>query len=249
MCSLGVRPFVQSSIVTSRKPKMSSDEWEDAAQLASLSPKRSSREGPGSRAGSRPTSPRPVSPRNQRLGADVGTALQSAVEGMMQGDLLDTSVVVDLANSHEAQRKMDDLLPIHFLSWNLKSVQAALVYTLLHMFVLLNQYREVVGERGTYQEYISQLKSRLAQLEDELQQAKQGGVRGSERGEGDSGSRDELLRLRRENAELRQEQARLQASQDEVIIVTVVYMYLCKVHKWGFLLKCFCSIWCSMMQQ
>lgn len=207
MCSLDVHPFMQSS--TSRRLKMATNEREDATQLASLSPKRNVREGRGSR----PSSPRPASPRNQRLGNDVGSALESAVEGMMQGDLLDTSVVVDMANSNEAQRKMDDLLPVHFFSWNLKNIQSALAYTLLHIFVILNQYREVVGERGTYQEYISQLKVRVAELEEELQQCKtQDGV--SEGKEG--GSRQELLRLRRENAELRQEHARLQASQNEV---------------------------------
>ena len=165
---------------------------------------------------SRPSSPRPASPaphslRNQRLPA-VGTALQSAVEDIMQRDLLDTNVVVDLANSPEAQKKMEDLLPIHFFSWKLKNVQAALIYTLLHMFVLLDQYGEMVAERSSYQEYVANLKSRVAQLEDQLQQEGGGGVNGKE----EEDLRKELLHLRRENAELRSEKAKLQASQNEV---------------------------------
>ena len=169
-------------------------------------------DGPGSRPNSRPSS-RPSSPlRNQRLprpGA-VGAALQSTVEDLMNRDL-DTGVVVNLANSEEAHRELQDLLPIHFFSWNLENVESALVYTLLHMFVVLGQYGEIVRERSTYQDYISNLKGQVSQLEDELNEIKrQTGAHQYE------SSKDEVLRLRKENAELRSEQAKLQASQNEV---------------------------------
>lgn len=173
-------------------------------------------EGPRSRSGSSPGSrcnSRPSSPRIQRLPTQdlVGAALQNTVEDLINRDL-DTSVLVDLANCPEAQRKMEDLLPIHFFSWELKNVQAALIYTLLHMFVLLGQHREMVGERGSYQDYVAQLKSRVADLEEELFELQQ-----ERRPEGcEEGSKEELLRLRRENIELRREHAKLQASQNEV---------------------------------
>ena len=85
-------------------------------------------------------------------------------------------------------------------------MEAALVYTLLHMFVLLQQYTEIVRERGVYEDYISQLKARVLQLEDDRQPE----------GRSRDHDREELARLRRENAELRQEKAKLQASQNEV---------------------------------
>ena len=172
-------------------------------------------DGPGSCPGSGPNS-RPCSPlRNQRLpkpGA-VGAALQSTVEDLINRDL-DTSVVVNLSNSEEAHRKLQDLLPIHFFSWQLNNIEAALVYTLLHMFVLLGQYGEIVRERATYQEYISKLKNQVSQLEDELselsEQRRQNGAQHHK------DSREELLHLRKENAELHRERAKLQASQNEV---------------------------------
>ena len=191
-----------SSIISSE------DERENSAQLALLSPPLSP---PGSRPGSRCSSPQsPGRRRNGRLppASAVGATLQNAVEDLFQRDLLDAGVVVRLANSDEAQRKLEDLLPIHFYSWNLKNVEAALVYVLLHMFVLLQQYTEMVRERGVYEDYISRLKARVSQLEDEKLP------------EGYSeDERDELMRLRRENAELRQEKAKFQASQDEVEII------------------------------
>jgi phage shock protein A len=140
----------------------------------------------------------------------VGAALQSTVEDLMNRDL-DTGVVVNLANSEEAHRELQDLLPIHFFSWNLENVESALVYTLLHMFVVLGQYGEIVRERSTYQDYISNLKGQVSQLEDELNEIKrQTGAHQYE------SSKDEVLRLRKENAELRSEQAKLQASQNEL---------------------------------
>ena len=165
-------------------------------------------DGPGSGPNSRPCSPL----RNQRLpkpGA-VGAALQSTVEDLINRDL-DTGVVVNLSNSEEAQRKLQDLLPIHFFSWELNNVEAALVYTLLHMFVLLGQHGEFVRERATYQEYISKLKNQVSQLEDELseQRRRTGALQHKD-------SREELIHLRKENAELRCERAKLQASQNEV---------------------------------
>lgn len=190
----------------------SDDERENSAQLALLSPPLvpsppGSR--PGSRASSRCSSPQsPRRRRNERLPPvnDVGATLQNTVEDLIQRDLLDTGVVVELANSKEAQQKLEDLLPIHFYSWRLKNVEAALVYTLLHMFVLLQQYSEVVRERGVYEDYISQLKARVLQLEDDRQPE----------GRSRDHDREELARLRRENAELRQDKAKLQASQNEV---------------------------------
>ena len=190
----------------------SDDERENSAQLALLSPPlvpSPSGSRPGSRASSRCSSPQsPRRRRNERLPPvnDVGATLQNTVEDLIQRDLLDTGVVVELANSKEAQQKLEDLLPIHFYSWRLKNVEAALVYTLLHMFVLLQQYTEIVRERGMYEDYISQLKARVLQLEDDRQPE----------GRSRDHDREELARLRRENAELRQEKAKLQASQNEV---------------------------------
>jgi hypothetical protein len=181
----------------------SDDERENSAQLALPSPPGSR---PSSRASSRCSSPQ--SPRKRRNGGlpsagGIGATLQNTVEELIQRDVLDTGVVVELANSKEAQQKLEDLLPIHFYSWRLKNVEAALVYTLLHMFVLLQQYNEMVRERSVYEDYISHLK---AQLEEDQQPEV-----GSQQHE-----REEVVRLRRENAELRQEKAKLQASQSEL---------------------------------
>lgn len=182
-----------------------SNESEETALPMSQSPEE---------AGSRTSSPE--TQRSQRLPTPdaVGVALQSTVEDLSQDLHVDTSAIVNLANCSEAQKKIEDLLPIHFFSWKLKNVQAALVYTLLHMFVLLGQYREVLGERCSYQEYIAQLKSRVAQLEDEMNELKQEQRRADS--DKQESLREEVVRLRRENSTLRKEQARLQASQNEV---------------------------------
>ena len=180
----------------------SEDERERSAQLAMLSPPLSPRV---SQHGSRSSSP-------QRAGrclpstSAVGATLQSTVEDLLQRDLLDAGVAVELANSKEAHQKLEDLLPIHFYSWRLKNVEAALIYTLLHVFVLVRQYAEMAAERGAYEDYIDQLKARLSQLEDERLSSSRP----------DRPEREEIARLRRENAELRQEKAKLQASQNEV---------------------------------
>lgn len=170
---------------------------------------------PGSRPSSRPSSPQTMSRRNRRLPSPdaVGAALQNTVEDLIQKDLLDTGIVVELANSPEAHQKMEDLLPIYFYSWKLRNVEAALIYTLLHIFVLLGQYTEIETERSTNEEYISKLKSNITRLEDELNQTKRDREEG---GDNSSSSTPELLRLRKENAQLRREQAKLRASQNEV---------------------------------
>lgn len=183
---------------------MSSEE-----ERARLSPAEAPGSCPGSRPNSRPSSPSSSLLRNQQLpkpGA-VGAALQNTVEDLINRDL-DTGVVVNLSNSEEAHRKLQDLLPVHYFSWELKNVEAALIYTLLHMFVLLGQHGEIVRERATYQEYISKLKNQVSQLEDELSEQR--------RQTGADQHKDELLRLRKENAELRCERAKLQASQNEL---------------------------------
>ena len=117
-------------------------------------------------------------------------------------------------------------------------MEAALVYTLLHMFVLLQQYSEIVRERSVYEDYISQLKARVLQLEDD----QQSGGRPREH------DREEVVRLRRENAELRQEKAKLQASQNEVscmklcnaLATKMVFLlsYLCNAFTNGLFILC-----------
>ena len=173
--------------------------------MQSLNPDESGlQSGIGSRPNSRPTSPL----CNQLLPSrdEVGTALQKTVEELSNVDV-DTSVLVHLSNCPEALRKLEDLLPIHFYSWKLESIEAALICTLLHVFILLTQYKEVVGERATYQEYVAQLKSRIAQLEE---------AGTDEERSRESEQTDLLLQLRRENAELRQQNEKLQMSQSEV---------------------------------
>ena len=82
------------------------------------------------------------------------------------------------------------------------------------MFVLQAQNEEMMGERSTYQKYVAQLKNRIAQLEEKLQEAEDGD--GEERGRRRGRGREEVLRLRRENAELRQKNEKLLASEREV---------------------------------
>ena len=207
ICSLAVHPYPsQHATITTGRRRMATEGDRDDTSLLSLSRETSTS---GSRPKSRPCSPN----RNHRLPTqdEVGTALQSTIEDLANLDL-DTSVVVHLSNCPGALRKIKDLLPIHFYSWKLKNAEAALIYTLLHMFVLLGQYREMEGERVTYQDYVTQLKSRIAQLEDERMFEQQ-----QEQSSGDNERhREELVRLRRENAALRQSNTKLQASQDQV---------------------------------
>lgn len=177
---------------------------------------------PSSRHSSRCSSPQSPRRRRNRLlppASAIGTTLQTTLEDLIQRDLLDSSVVVELANSDEAQQKLEDLLPIHFYSWRLKNLQASLVYLLLHVFVLLQQYSEVVGERGALEDYICQLKARVSELEEEKESAAAAGGSSSQE------ERRELLRLRRENLELRQENTKLHASQNEVSIHSALAGY------------------------
>ena len=202
---------------------MAAEGGDRAAQNLSPHPQ-TAMNGAGSRPNSRPSSPQrfPVLPTED----DLGAALQTTVEGMSNNDV-DTSAMVYLANCPGASRKMEDLLPIHYYSWKLKSVEAALTYTLLHMFVLQAQYKEMAGERATYEEYVAQLKSKIAQLEEEVLEEEGRG------GRGEAGlrrnDREELLRLRRENAELRQKNEKLQSSQAEVSRVLLCAICVCTI--------------------
>ena len=68
------------------------------------------------------------------------------------------------------------------------------------MFVLQAQNEEMMGERSTYQKYVAQLKNRIAQLEEKLQEAEDGD--GEERGRRRGRGREEVLRLRREKCRI-----------------------------------------------
>ncbi len=78
-----------------------------------------------------------------------------------------TPEIVEVANSEELQKSIEDLSSVYFKTWKLHSTGSILIYMLLNFFVLRQECCELKADRGNYEDHIAQLKKRVADLEDE----------------------------------------------------------------------------------
>ena len=86
-----------------------------------------------------------------------------------------TEEMVEVANSATctSQSKLQELLPVYFYSWRLQSLEAVIIYLLLHYFILWQDSSEKRREdRQAFEEYIERLKIRVAELEEKLYESR-----------------------------------------------------------------------------
>lgn len=134
---------------------------------------------------------------------ETGEMLERSCSEMSQET---TTELLDVANSTEALRKIEELLPVYFYSWQLQSPQAVIVYLLLRCFILRRDYTELRRDRLAFEEHIERLKSRIGELEEEVANGETVGPR-NERELGQLARQVEALTAKNEN---------LQHAHDEV---------------------------------
>ena len=144
-------------------------------------------------------------------GEEVSEILQH-----MCGEISQTTSaeIVEIANSAAFQGKLQDLLPIYFYSWQLRSPEAVIIHLLLHYFILWRDGSEMRRDRRAFEEYIERLKGRVAELEK---------IRARE-------FDPHINRLTKQVQDLKLENERLQRARDEVecIRLTVFPAWLAK---------------------
>ena len=82
-----------------------------------------------------------------------------------------TEEMVEVANSATSQSKLQELLPVYFYSWELQSLEAVIIYLLLH-YILWRDNSERREDKEAFGEYIERLKSRVAELEKKLYESR-----------------------------------------------------------------------------
>ena len=84
-----------------------------------------------------------------------------------------TEEMVEVANSATSQSKLQELLPVYFYSWQLQSLEAVIIYLLLHYYILWQDSSEKRREDTlAFEEYIERLKIRVAELEKKLYESR-----------------------------------------------------------------------------
>ena len=128
-------------------------------------------------------------------GQEVSEILQQ-----MCGEISQTTTaeIVEVANSAASRSKLQDLLPVYFYSWQLKSPEAVIIHLLLNYFILWRDGSEMRRDRRAFEEHIERLKSRVAELE--------------EKGE----PNQEINKLMKKLQDLKLQNERLQKAHDEV---------------------------------
>ena len=168
------------------------------------------------------------SPSLQQLprGQEVLEILQQ-----MCGDIsqITTTEMVEIANSAVSQSKLQDLLPVNFYSGELQSLEAVIIYLLLHYYILLRDGSERREGRQAFEEYIERLKSRVAELEKKLYESRtevhQLKAELKERREPDP----EMMRLMKQVQVLKLENEKLLCARDEVSVsVCLSVLLMCQ---------------------
>ena len=75
-----------------------------------------------------------------------------------------TTELIEVANSVAAQRKMQDLLPVYFHSWQLQSPESIMVFLLLSYFVLKRECTGLKRDRQSFEDHIERLQTRVEEL-------------------------------------------------------------------------------------
>ena len=129
-----------------------------------------------------------------------------------------TAEMVEIANSAASRSQLQDLLPVYFYSWQLKSPEAVIIYLLLHYFILWRNGSEMRRDRRAFEEHIERLKIRVAELEKNLYESRtevhQMKAELEERREPDS----EIMRTTKQVQVWRPEQGKLLRAHDEVSV-------------------------------
>ena len=121
-----------------------------------------------------------------------------------------TAEIVEVANSAASQ--LQDLLPVYFYSWQLKSLEAVIIH------LLLNQWRdksERRRNRRAFEEHSERLKARVAELEKKLYESRNEVNRVTAELEE---SEPEINRLMKQVQELQLENEKLQSAHNEVCV-------------------------------
>lgn len=126
--------------------------------------------------------------------------------------------MVDLSNDPGPQQTLtQDLLPLYFYSWDLKSPIAVLVSLLLHCFVYQREIIDLCEGRRAFEDHIQHLKEKIASYEMKQKEMKlKSSFRPCTKSRQTEGCCDEVERLQNEMSTLRDENLRLQNSYDEV---------------------------------
>ena len=147
-------------------------------------------------------SPSPASLQLLPSGQEVSEILQR-----MCGEISQTTTaeIVEVANSAAPRNKLQELLPVYFYSWQLRSPEAVIIHLLLHYFILWRDRSEITRDRRVSEEQIERLKGRVAELEK---------MRARELEETDP----EINRLTKQLQDLKLENERLQRALNEVVV-------------------------------
>ena len=167
-----------------------------------------------------PSNQQPEATTTNRFIPTVGESTAILSEVCCELSKATSPEMVELANNPGPQRSLtQDLLPLYFYSWELKSPIAVLVNLLLHCFVYQRDILELREGRRAFEDHIQGLKEKIASYETELKEMK---LRNGLRPCTATGQEkicyhgDEVERLQNEMAALRDENLRLQSSYDEV---------------------------------
>ena len=123
-----------------------------------------------------------------------------------------TAEIVEVANSAASQSKLQDLLPVYFYSWQLKSLEAVIIHLLLKQWRDSSERRR---DRWTFAEHSERLKGRVAELEKKLYESRNKINRVTAELEE---SESEIDRLMKQVQELQLQNEKLQCAHNEVCV-------------------------------
>ena len=163
------------------------------------------------------SSRRPPSPASLELlpsGQEVSEILQRMCREIWQTT---TAEMVGVANSAAFLSKLQDLLPVYFYSWQLKSPEAVIIHLLLKLWQDSSERRR---DRRAFAEHGERLKAHVAELEKKLYESRNEVNRVTAELEE---SEPEINRLMKQVQELQLQNEKLQCAHNEVCVCLHVH--------------------------
>ena len=154
-------------------------------------------------------SPTPASLQLLPSGQEVSKILQQMCREIWQTT---TAEIVEVANSAASQSKLQDLLPVYFYSWQLKSLEAVIIHLLLKQWRDSSERRR---DRRAFAEHSERLKGHVAELEKRLYESRNEVNRVTAEQEE---SESEIDRLMKQVQELQLQNEKLQCAHNEVCV-------------------------------
>ena len=141
-----------------------------------------------------------------------------------------TEEMVEVANSATSQSKLQELLPVYFYSWELQSLEAVIIYLLLHYYILWRDNSERREDKEAFGEYIERLKSRVEKLEKKLYESRTEVCQLKAELEKMKAQKPdpEINRLTKQVQNFRLEKEKMQRAHDEVSVLVC----LCTARNW-----------------